>query len=1096
MKPNRIILALVTALAGWMVLTLAQSEKPGPKHPLNQKFASQQAKAYEQKGMGDSANVYYHLALQAFSIEGDWVNYARAAFSIANLRKNSRDMTGARYYLSKTDSILAKQNLAFDSLRAEIYHLKGVLNLMESRSDLARQDFLLSLDLKTNLYGENDSLSAPTFNNLGIIHYNNQDYEKALEYYRAAVKSAQKQKKVPNLLMPKFIENIGLVYAEMGDYNQAMENFSEALSQKLKFYGAQSVEVAQSYSNIANLEIDLSNYDIALDYLLKAEKNYISRFGPEYPDLDVVYQNMGKVYNSRSDYEKALNYFNKSIHLLRRRNPMHAKIPEIYLNIGYTYFVREEYHKALEYYRLSIADNNRASQNIKAYRNLARCFQSLHYYDSAFFYFNKSIRLTGSKSENYYEKATGLLYLGELHLKKGDTDEALRHYKQASVLLETHLGKKNRDLAYALLKQGELFLALNKPGEALVFFHEAVVALIPGYDESDVNSLPALLPQNPDYYLLSALEKKAQTFYRLWNKTGEISYLKKSSQSYQLASRTLDRIRSGFSSEESNILLSGNVRQILQEAMRTYVAFYEETGQPEYLEEAFRFSEKSKSALLRLAFHDIEELSYGTIPADIPATEKNLKNNISGYKKLIYNEIHSTAPDDTKIELWNNSIFRIERELDNLTARIKKDYPKYYERKYEGKGILVSELQARLKDEVILEYAFCDSILYVFVIGRNVFSLYQNAINADFFESLPVFLRVLQDGPIGDPNLQFSQFSNAALLFYNLLIKPAEAHLGKKKLIIIPDGQLAYLPFETFLSRPPENPLPDYRNLAYLINTNCIRYSYLASMLLSPTSKSKGMTNLGAYAPGEFTFPIDSTEGDSYRLTSLPPLPESIKEAQKVAAIMGGDVYTYRDASEGIFKNTAHQYRILHISTHALIDPLNPGFSRFLMYNLPDSTEDNFLNTYEIPSIQLEASLVVLNSCNTGTGRLYSGEGVFNLARGFLYTGVPTIVMTLWEIDDNIGIEIIQDFYKQLKKKMPTDEALRAAKLGFISGADKARAHPYFWSAYVTVGKSESIALKNPAFWNYGIVLTIGLAGMAAGLLFWRMKKKRINSVS
>jgi CHAT domain-containing protein len=166
------------------------------------------------------------------------------------------------------------------------------------------------------------------------------------------------------------------------------------------------------------------------------------------------------------------------------------------------------------------------------------------------------------------------------------------------------------------------------------------------------------------------------------------------------------------------------------------------------------------------------------------------------------------------------------------------------------------------------------------------------------------------------------------------------------------------------------------------------------------------------------------------------------------------------------------------------------------MYNLPDSTEDNFLNTYEIPSIRLEASLVVLNSCNTGTGRLYSGEGVFNLARGFLYTGVPTIVMTLWEIDDNIGIEIIQDFYKQLKKKMPTDEALRAAKLGFISGADKARAHPYFWSAYVTVGKSESIALKNPAFWNYGIVLTIGLAGMAAGLLFWRMKKKRINSVS
>lgn len=1093
MKPNRIILAVFAVLAVWIAYSVSQTQKNTPGPLLAHKLPYQQAKAYEAKGMADSAYVFYQLTLNACAAKADWVQYVRVSFSIANLKKNNRDMGGARNYLSKTDSVLAKYSIPYDSLRAEIYHLQGVLNLMESRSDLALKDFLQSLDLKTKLYGENDSLSAPTFNNLGIIHYNREDYNKALEYYTAAVKSAQKQKQVPNLLMPKFIENIGLVYAKMGDYNQAMENFSEALSQKLRFYGAQSVEVAQSYSNIANLEIDLSNYDIALDYLLKAEKNYFTRFGPEYPDLDIVYQNMGKIYNSRSDYEKALNYYNKSIHLLRKRNPMHAKIPEIYLNIGYIYYVREEFQKALDYYRLSIVNNNRESQYIKAYRNIARCFQSLDYTDSAFIYFEKSIRLAGTRPENFYEKATGLLDLGELYFKEGDTHKALRHYKQASAILETHLGRKNRDLAHALLKQGELYLTLNQPEEALSFFHQAVVALISGFNDTDKNKLPDLMPQNPDYYLLSALEKKARAFYQLWNITHNNSYLEKSSQAYQLFSQSLDKIRSGFSSEESNILFSGNVRQVLQEAMRTHVELYKATGQSVYLEEAFRFSEKSKSALLRLAFHDMEELSYGTIPPEIPAAEKSLKNKISGYKKLIYNEVHSSAPDEPKIELWNNSIFRIERELDELASRIKKEYPQYYERKYEGKGIRVKELQAKLKDEVILEYAFCDSLVFIFVIGDNVFSIYQNALGPDFYESLPVFLRVLQEGPIGEPNLQFSRFTGAASLFYNLLVKPAEAHLGNKKIIIVPDGQLAYLPYETFLSRPPDQSLPDYRNLDYLINTYCIRYSYLASMLFSPASKRKGMSNLGAYAPGEFLFQSDTTEENSYRYTTLPPLPESIKEAKKVAALMGGDVFTYKDASERIFKKTAQRYQILHISTHALIDPLNPGFSRFLMYNQPDSAEDNFLNTYEIPSIPLGASLVVLNSCNTGTGRLYSGEGVFNLARGFLYTGVPTIVMTLWEIDDNIGIEIIQDFYKRLRKKAPADEALRAAKLGFISGADKARAHPYFWSAYVTVGKSESIEIKNPAFWNYGIVLTIGLAGMAAGLLFWRMKKRRVN---
>ena len=153
MKPNRIILAVFAVLAVWIAYSVSQTQKntPGPFHA--HKLPYQQAKAYEAKGMADSALVFYQLALNACAAKADWVQYVRVSFSIANLKKNNRDMGGARNYLSKTDSVLTKYSIPYDSLRADIYHLQGVLNLMESRSDLALKDFLQSLDLKTKLYG-------------------------------------------------------------------------------------------------------------------------------------------------------------------------------------------------------------------------------------------------------------------------------------------------------------------------------------------------------------------------------------------------------------------------------------------------------------------------------------------------------------------------------------------------------------------------------------------------------------------------------------------------------------------------------------------------------------------------------------------------------------------------------------------------------------------------------------------------------------------------------------------------------------------------------------------------------------------------------
>ena len=120
---------------------------------------------------------------------------------------------------------------------------------------------------------------------------------------------------------------------------------------------------------------------------------------------------------------------------------------------------------------------------------------------------------------------------------------------------------------------------------------------------------------------------------------------------------------------------------------------------------------------------------------------------------------------------------------------------------------------------------------------------------------------------------------------------------------------------------------------------------------------------------------------------------------------------------------------------------------------------------------------MVLSSCNTGTGLLYSGEGILSLARGFIYSGSQSVVMSMWEIEDKSGTEIVKAFYKNLKKGYSKSVALRKARVEFLKNADQLRAHPYFWSALVIYGDNTPIYTSD--------VIKYFIAGAIAVLLLF-----------
>ncbi|MCK9292025.1 MAG: CHAT domain-containing protein, partial [Bacteroidales bacterium] len=135
----------------------------------------------------------------------------------------------------------------------------------------------------------------------------------------------------------------------------------------------------------------------------------------------------------------------------------------------------------------------------------------------------------------------------------------------------------------------------------------------------------------------------------------------------------------------------------------------------------------------------------------------------------------------------------------------------------------------------------------------------------------------------------------------------------------------------------------------------------------------------------------------------------------------------------------------------------------------------------------LNAAMAVLSACQTGVGKLREGEGVISLTRGFLYAGVPSIVMANWEVNDNAGAELMESFYTYLKKGYTRDKALQQAKIDYLESASMLKSHPFFWASYMLIGDNQVLDAKN----TYGFLLYFVPLLLGIGIIYaYRTTKK------
>ncbi|MBE9510188.1 MAG: CHAT domain-containing protein, partial [Bacteroidetes bacterium] len=746
---------------------------------------------------------------------------------------------------------------------------------------------------------------------------------------------------------------------------------------------------------------------------------------------------------------------------------------------------------------LTIRKQNQIKDVSNIYNNLAISYDKLGKPEPAEKYFLLAISNTIDQYDiNHFYLIPKYSHYGDFCLQEHqNTDKALNYYRKARSVAVSTFGYKSKQAGRIFYRIGELYQSENKNDSALFYYQQSLISLVENFNDTTILSNPEIEHVYSLPLLLRPLKNKAKILKKMSFKyNNNIILLRTGFECLELAVKTIEQIRLNFETEESRLVLAREEDNTFIESIDMANSMYKLTGNTYYKAKVFEYSEKSKSANLLAAIRNSRAVEFGGIPVELQKKERTINSEINSIKELLYEEHRYKYPDSVKLQTWDNLLFALNRQKDSLTGVFENDYPKYYSLKFSTDVIDTLELQKKLnKNDVLLEFNLSDTLLISIFQSSSLYMIHTEAIDSSFHNNLKVLRNNLTTRHFSNGvKMEYTMFTYASNYLYQKLISPFRDLIKEKHLIIVADEYLAYVPFEILISNLPEWKPALYRDLPYLLRTNSISYTYSATLLRTSHKKRQRFLNkVLAFAPGypepeqiQTEFPYTRQQ---YR-DNLYPIPGVMDEVEFIKKTTNSDVFFDKEASERNFKNLASSYDILHLAMHTIIDDSNPMYSKLAFTELPNDTiENGLLNASEIYGLNLNARLAVLSSCNSGTGKLQKGEGVMSLARGFIYAGCPGIIMTLWEVEDRSGAEIIKTFYSYLKKGYSIDRSLQLAKLQFLDNADMLRSHPYFWSPYIHIGD------HSPVYFNgiYFLIALVIIVLSAGGIILTIIRNSR-----
>lgn len=1012
----------------------------------------------------DSAIFYFRKLGESFEKSGDKKKELLNDLDIYDTYILQRNYLKAKEGLEEASGIIFKKFTHDIDLGSSLYQVKGSYLLAQGETDSAKDYLERSIDLRTERYGPQDTLLHYAYNKLGNLYLAKANYDLAFNCHQTALDLSLKKRNPVNFLTASSYQNLGIAAHLKGDFNLAEVCYTKSLHLKEMLFGENDPALAKIYINLGKFSMDLSKYDQALEYYDKAEQLLLLLPGRDDLLFAHVYLNKGNIFTLKGDYEKSLSYLFKAYSIAQKDLGNNDKdLTKFLMDIGYAYEKKGDLSKAIEFYNQStkIKDNPFI---IKAYRNLGNIYKTLNKPDTAERYYNLSIEFAKKFfTGNSYDLALCYQYYGEFLAKWKKDSKSQRYYAKASDIFIQLFGKKNKDLSRIFFLQSEYFLEKSDYKQALIKIQGALTALLPGFDASDPDINPRIDNSVLDLYLPNTLSLKAKILYLQYQQNKNIKDLNFSLETINLTLKVIEEIRKTYNEEESQMILNKDVRTIIDLGVMVTYTLYTTTQDKFYLAEAFHFTEKGQAIILLSALRGLDAQSDTDIPKNVLDFENRLSQELATYNSFLYQERQRKFPDPGKIQLWSDKVFSLRVSQDSLITSYKKSYPEYFRLKYDFTTISADSAIKNLPvDQAILEYYMTDSLVFGFILSDGLLSaelLGNKNYLVGQLKSLRQFF--IRKEFFNSDEKEFEDLTTISTELYKILISPFEKAIPGKRLIIVPDGELGYLSFDLLLKEKPKLKSQGYNDLGWLIKSNPINYSSSSTIHFEQSDQivRKVAGKLIAFAP---SYEYSGTAGNSATVDSvrlkLSPIKGTKEEINAISGMFTTKKLFDQNATESYFKEHAGEYAILHLAMHTIIDNQNPLYSKLVFSSSqPSSKEDGYLNTYELFGLHLRGQLAVLSACNTGSGKLERGEGIISLARGFFYSGIPSVVMTLWEIEDHSSADLMALFYKNLKLGLPNDIALQRAKITYLERAGKLQSHPYFWAGYVIYGKTDPV---------------------------------------
>ncbi|MBX2828797.1 MAG: CHAT domain-containing protein [Flavobacteriaceae bacterium] len=770
-----------------------------------------------------------------------------------------------------------------------------------------------------------------------------------------------------------------------------------------------------------------------------------------------AYRELGNIYNHWGDFQNALEHYQQSEQILRKGGEQRQEWTTLNNTLA-NYVDLSDPNYLEDFIDARNKINALGEVEISTYKkakilyNTAAMYQIADRLDEAEENALKALPVF-EQAHDTSNAFNSLSLLGVIEIKRNQLEKARYYFDKAHAFAN----KNTIRLSNISNNLGDLELRSSNFEKALDHYHDAISWVVNG----GVNNNKRLLPTGKEIgissdkkRLFGYLSDLSSAWLAYYHTTGKAECLVQAETSLSLADTTIDELFLESREVVSKLNWRKKASQIYLDAIK--VAFL--TEQPE---KALYFMEKNKGLLLLENTIDLLAKQRANIPAEALAKEESLLKAIQDGQQSLMEVSFKNSSSDTKAGI-KERLFALKNKYRKFVDSLEIIYPKYVSSKKQLTITSLDDVKNQLaNDQWVISYAVGENEGYALLVSKNETHLMEIPVSiSQLNRQIDQFENALKT-PFGSPQDIKDYIVKAHQLFNTLL--PFEGFREKisgKSLIVIPDGAIQKVPFEA-LAISEELKTPE----AYLIAQSNVLYKYSHS-LDAQIGKLHNSTQSQAvgFFPTHF-------QGDY-----LAALPYSSREALLMEAYYKKGIFTHETASKDFFQEQFDRSSIVHISTHGGIDSEGPWLAFY----------DDKLRLNELFFLKTQKELVVLSACKTDVGEIKKGEGVFSIKRGFFKAGARSVISTLWDVNEKASMEIMEDFYSELKPSVNKSEALRKAKLAYLEEhVNTSEASPFYWSAITLTGFDGPVNLETGfqfRAWMWLVLLVILL-------LLWMSRK-------